>query len=114
MAKYMLMFIDTDERWNSLGEAERKKAYERIGVWWEEHSKQGIIKAGDELQPASTATTVRKRDGKVLVTDGPFMEAKERIGGYGIVEVANLDEAIALAKTWPGGDVEVRPLVEDH
>ncbi len=114
MAKYMLMFIGSDERWESMPAAEREKAYQAIGVWWNDLSSKGIIKGGEELQGAHTATTVRKRDGKVLVTDGPFMEAKERIGGFGIVEVANLDEAIALAKTWPGSAVEVRPVVEEH
>ena len=65
------------------------------------------------MQPASTATTVRIQNGKSLVSDGPFIEAKERIGGYAIIEVAGPAEAVELAKTWPaGGTVEVRPLVE--
>jgi hypothetical protein len=59
-----------------------------------------------------TATTVKFNGGKPVVTDGPFSESKETVGGYGVLSVANLDEAIAIAKTWPGGGaVEVRPVV---
>ena len=66
----------------------------------------------DELQAPSTATTVKFVDGKPVVTDGPFIEAKETIGGYAVVDVADLDTALDMAKAWPpGGMVEVRPIV---
>ncbi len=79
---------------------------------------QGIIasgnfKGGDALQPSATATTVRVRDGKVLTTDGPFAETREQLGGYYLIEAADLDEAIAIAARIPdadGGSVEVRPI----
>ncbi len=114
--KYMLMFAGSDEyieEFQSFPEERQQEAYARIGKWWEEHASAGRILEGHQLQPASTATTVRIQNGKSLVTDGPFIEAKERIGGYAIIEVAGLDEAISMAKSWPaGGTVEVRPLVD--
>jgi len=68
---------------------------------------------GHELQPERTATTIRFNNGKPVVTDGPFIEGKETIGGYAEVTVADLDEAIAMAKEWPtGGPVEVRPVID--
>jgi hypothetical protein len=71
---------------------------------------------GEQLQPIETATTVRVRDGEMLLTDGPFVDAKEHLGGYGLVEVSDLDAALEIAARIPaarmGGAVEVRPLVE--
>ena len=62
----------------------------------------------------STATTVRHNGDNTVVTDGPFIEAKETVGGFALIDVANLDEAIEMAKTWPAkGSVEIRPLVLD-
>ncbi len=75
--------------------------------------KAGKFKAGDRLQPAATATTVRVRDGKTLTIDGPYAETKEQLGGYYLVEAANLDEAVAIAARIPGarfGSIEVRPV----
>jgi hypothetical protein len=74
----------------------------------------GAYVAGDALAPTSSATTVRVRDGKTLTTDGPFAETKEQLGGYYLVEVENLDDAIAAAARCPGasgGTMEVRPIV---
>jgi hypothetical protein len=111
--KYMLLFVSdkTEMReWEKLPEAVRNESYARIGHWFEQNADK--IVGGDELQPDHTATTVRFASGKPIVTDGPFLEAKETIGGYAIAEVADLDEALALAKTWPGqGTVELRPVV---
>jgi hypothetical protein len=75
--------------------------------------ERGAFVGGDELQPTATATTIRVRDGKALITDGPFAETKEALGGYYLVEAADLDEAIELAKACPGaswGSIEVRPI----
>ena len=77
--------------------------------------KSGNMKAGDALQPTSTATCVRIRNGKTLTTDGPFAETKEQLGGYYIIECANLDEAIEAAGRLPAvkyGTVEVRPIID--
>lgn len=75
--------------------------------------KSGAFKAGDRLKPSSTATTVRIRDGKTMITDGPFAESREQLGGYYLVEAKDLDEANAIAARIPGartGAIEVRPV----
>jgi hypothetical protein len=76
---------------------------------------RGAMKGGEALQPTATATTVRVRDGKTVTTDGPFAETKEVLGGYYLVEAADLDEAIGYAAMIPGakrGSIEVRPIVD--
>jgi hypothetical protein len=114
--KYVLMFAGTTEeqdQWEKLGKEQMETAYERVNQWFEEHGKAGRIAGGAELRGPNTATTVRHKNGKVTITDGPFIEAKEVIGGFAVVEVKDLDEALAMAKSWPGGStVEVRPVVE--
>jgi hypothetical protein len=110
--KYVLLFAGTmseEERARHPGLAEQ---YERTSAWFGEQIKAGKVLGGEELKGPETATTVRFKGGKPMVTDGPFIEAKEVIGGFAVVDVANLDEALELAKSWPGGDVEVRPIVE--
>ncbi|TAN32396.1 hypothetical protein EPN29_09525 [bacterium] len=115
--KYVLMFTGTmeeQEQWDSQTREEMRAAYAKVGQWFEDHGRAGKIVGGEELQGPGTATTVRFKNGRPVVTDGPFIEAKEVIGGFAIVEVKDLDEALALAKSWPGGStVEVRPVV-DH
>jgi hypothetical protein len=114
--KYVLLFVGNSEdqdAWEKLPKEQLAAAYERAGKWFEEHSKAGKIVGSAELQGPSTATTVRIKNGKPMVTDGPYIEAKEIVGGFAIVEVKDLDEALAMAKTWPAGAVEVRPVV-DH
>jgi hypothetical protein len=79
-----------------------------------EFAKDQII-AGEALQPTTTASTVRMREGEMLISDGPFAETKEQLGGYYLVNCANLDEAIAVAAKIPGakhGSIEVRPIME--
>jgi hypothetical protein len=108
----MLMFISDDSNWDP-NAPEIQEAYKRVNQWFEEHRKSGKIYGGEELKGTNTATTVRQRNGKITVTDGPFTEAKESIGGYALVDVKDLDEAIAMAKTWPVlSTIEVRPLIE--
>jgi len=111
--RYMVL-IAGENTWAGLTEAEQAALYERIGSWWDEQAGQGRIVDGHELQGVETATTVRRgADGNVTVTDGPFVEAKESIGGYAIVDVPDLDAAIALVSGWPApGALEIRPLVE--
>jgi hypothetical protein len=115
--KYIIMFAgsaEDQEQWEKMPKAEAEAAYARVGQWFLEQSNSGKLVGGEELQGPHTATTVRRKNGKVTVTDGPFIESKEVLGGYAIVEVKDLDEALAIAKSWPGGNlVEVRPLV-DH
>jgi len=107
--KYLLMFASNAET-DARSEAEEAAVMARIGPWWEEHAAAGRIVGGLQLQGPETATTVRHDAGGITIVDGPFVESKEQIGGYAVVEVADLDEAIGLARSWPwGGVVEVRP-----
>lgn len=104
----------SEDGWAHMSKDEQDALYGRIGAWWGEHVAAGRIVDGHELEPASTATTVRiGRDGSTSVTDGPFIEGKEMVGGYAILDVADLDQALAVASSWPAPDVlEVRPIVE--
>lgn len=115
--KYMIMFAGTTEEqeaWEKMPKPQLEAQYAKIGKWFEDYGKSGVIVGGEELQGPSTATTIRFKNGKVTVTDGPFIESKEVFGGFAIVDVKDLDEALAVAKSWPGGStVEVRPVV-DH
>ena len=117
--KYM-MLIAADPASETRPEAQQKELGQRIADWWGGQTQTGKIVAGHQLQPAHTATTVKVKggkadvvDGPVYLTDGPFNEAKETVGGYGILDVANLDEALAIVKTWPGNNnFEIRPVIE--
>ena len=110
--KYMLL-IYGDE--NALSETERKDCYtESTQLAHDLHAK-GQYVAANPLQPTAMATSVKVRDGKRLVTDGPFAETREQLGGYFLIEAKNLDEAIAVAAKIPmarKGTVEVRPVIE--
>jgi hypothetical protein len=109
--KYVMLIVDEAGYWETLPENRRAEAFDRIGQWWGELAQKGTIVGGHQLQPADTATTVKVHGGKAEVADGPFF--KEAVGGYGILDVANLDEAIAVVKTWPGdAKLELRPIVE--
>ncbi len=112
--RYMILIASSEDAWDGLSEERRKELYNQIAAWWGEQYASGKVTEGAELQPASTATTVRvDRSGGATVTDGPFMEAKEIVGGYGILNVADLDEAIKIVSTWPGPTtIEIRPIVE--
>jgi len=113
--KYVLLFGGTMEGADQLPEDQRAAAmaeYEKSGQWFEKYTKSGKIVGGEELRGPSTATTVSRKNGKLSVTDGPFIESKEVIGGFAVIDVADLDEAIAIAKEWPG-TVEIRPTI-DH
>ena len=110
--KYLLLLIRDDEAWESLSDEERN--YEGIMRWWGEQASAGRLRDGNELHPARTATTISWENGRPIVTDGPFLESKETIGGYGVFEVPDLDAAIEIARTWPaaGHKVEIRPVME--
>jgi hypothetical protein len=112
MPKYVLLFLGTDAQRDNTAKEQMDRVYAEIGSWWGDLSAKGVIKGGEELAPRRTATTVRRVKGAMQVSDGPFVESKEHVGGFAVVDVADLDAAIALAKSWPAGDVEVRPVVE--
>ena len=112
--KYVLLFCGTDEdarAFAALSEAELKERYTQVGRWFAEN--RGRIGGTNQLLGPETATSVSfSRDGGPTVTDGPFLEGKEQIGGYAEIEVADLDEALEMAKAWPGrGTVEIRPVM---
>ena len=109
--KYVMLIADETGFWEALSEDKRNETFGRIGQWWGALSEKGTIVEGHQFQPAQTATTVKVHGGKAEVANGPF--AREALGGYGVLEVANLDEAIAVVKTWPGdAKLELRPIVE--
>ncbi len=112
--KYMMLIAGNEESWAGYTKDELDSLYARIGEWWNTQEREGRVIGGHELQPSSTATTVRiGADGSTTVIDGPFLEAKEMIGGYGILDVADLDEALSVASSWPAPDtLEIRPIVQ--
>jgi len=88
--------------------------YDGCDGWGEDLARRGKIHGGGGLRPPSEATTIRVRDGEVLLTDGPFTEAKEQVGGYVVLECDDLDEALEIAARHPAatyGSIEVRPIV---
>ena len=110
--KYLLTIYEDEKRWTSLKEDAMNAELGEYYAFGEEF--KGAIKTGEALQPTSTATTVRVRDGKRLTTDGPFAETKEQLGGFYLVDAKDLDEAILMASKIPGarfGSVEVRPVL---
>ena len=114
MPQYMLMFVGNDDEWAAQPKDDLANAYAAIGKWWDDLEKKAVIKGGGELDHQNTATTVRRVKGQMKVSDGPFIESKEHVGGYALISVPDLDAAIAVAKSWPGRSttVEVRPIVE--
>jgi hypothetical protein len=110
--RYMLL-IYLDEQ--ALSEAERQECYEESMQLAHELEASGQYLAAAPLHPTPTATSVRVREGKRLVTDGPFAETREQLGGYFLVDAKDLDEALSIAARIPGaraGTVEVRPVIE--
>lgn len=111
--KYMLLI--TQGEWYASGsDADRNAAMTKVTEWWGKQFGSGKMVDGHQLQSPDTATTVVIERGKYAMLDRPLMEAKEAIGGFGILDVANLDEALAIVKTMPqpDGKVEVRPILE--
>ena len=113
--KYMLLCYDDEAHWQQAGEAKLHAAMqEAVALTHTLHARGQYIEASP-LAQSSTATCVRVRQGKTSVTSGPFAETREMLGGYYLIDVDNLDEAIAIAAKHPGapyGGVEIRPIVE--
>ena len=102
---------------NDVAQGEASEA--EMQAWWQyttDLEKSGKLRGGERLKPSSSATTVRQPNGKTLLSDGPFTESKEQLGGYYVVDADNLDEAVSWAEKMPhfarGGSVEVRPIWE--
>ena len=111
--RYMLLIYLEEQ---AVGEAERQECYVESAQLAQEIHARGQFVAAGPLHPTSTATSIRVRDGKRLVTDGPFAETREQLGGYFLIDAKNLDEAMGIAARIPmarkGGTVEIRPVIE--
>lgn len=110
--KYLLIHC-VDEATEPSGE-QGAEIDRSLAIWIEEMDDRGVLRHGDRLRPVSDATTVRARAGEVLVADGPFAETKEQIGGYDVIECADLEEAIEVASKHPTarlGTIEIRPFL---
>ena len=110
---YLLLIYNNEADTMALGESALKKMIGEYQDFTKSIVQAGNFKAGDRLRPVSTASTVRVRNGKTAITDGPFAETREQLGGYYLVEAKNLDEANAIAARIPGakyGSIEVRPI----
>src|SRR5262245_9761281 len=110
--KYMLLIYAAEQVWT---ERERQDCYGESAALAQALEASGNYLAASPLQSVATATSIRVRDGKPFVTDGPFAETREQLGGYFLVDAKNLDEAIEIAARVPGarkGTVEIRPIVE--
>lgn len=111
--KYILLIYGDEASWDAMSAAEQQAAYEAHGAYSDELEKAGVMRGGYELKPVSTATTLRFTNGKATTVDGPFAETKEQLGGYYLIEVDNLEQAMEWAAKMPAmtsGAVEVRPL----
>jgi hypothetical protein len=113
--KYLLMIYSDERAFEAMGEEERHEIYAAYDELMKDLAAKGHMLGGDELAPTSTATTVQVRGGERLVTDGPFAETKEQLGGYFLIDVDDLDAAIDIAARIPSvrsGSIEVRPIAE--
>jgi hypothetical protein len=112
--KYLCTIYGDESQWTNATPEQISQVMEAYAAFGEEAGQAGVILAGEGLEPTSSATTVRVRDGERMLTDGPFAETKEQLGGFYLLDCANLDEAIDWAARIPGaasGSVEVRPVM---
>jgi len=113
--QYLLLIYHKENEWENFTEERRQNVYGEYGRLREDLVKKGNWIGGNQLQPVSTASTVRVKDKNPLITDGPFAETKEQLAGYFLVEARDLDEALKIASRIPsvalGGSIEVRPVV---
>ena len=112
--QYLMMCCINERQWDEVPADRRDAIMREYGEWVQGLAKAGQYLSGAKLCSSTTATTVRSREGKPVITDGPFAETKEQLGGYHLVECRNLDEALAIARRIPtlgvGGTIEVRPV----
>jgi hypothetical protein len=112
---YMLMCCIDERDWNGLPQAGRDAVMRDYHAWVDDLVGRGTYVAGGKLADSGSATTVRRQDGRAVFTDGPFAETKEQLGGFHVLDCANLDDALAHARRIPtlavGGTIEVRPMI---
>ncbi len=114
--KYMLLIHHDEQLWNAHTEAERQDIYREYRELIQELQTRGQYLVGDQLQAADTAKVIRVRDGQQLLTDGPFAETREQIGGFFLIEAKNLDDAKNIAARIPSartGSIEIRSVVAE-
>ncbi|HEX8393507.1 MAG TPA: YciI family protein [Longimicrobium sp.] len=113
--KYLCMIYDDEQVWANMPKSEAGAMMSEYFAFSNEVAKSGHMIAGEALQPVSTATTIRMRNGKLSTTDGPFAETKEQLGGFYLIEARDLNEAIQIASRIPSvriGSIEIRPVVD--
>jgi hypothetical protein len=112
--QYLLLIYDNEANFANMSQADFATMLQDYGRFTQSIQQSGHHRAGQQLQPVATASTVRVRDGKRQVTDGPFAETREQLGGFYLIEAKDLDEALGIAEQVPSariGSIEVRPLV---
>ena len=112
--QYLLLIYGQESDWDAKTDADRDAVLKEYDDFTRSIAQSGHYRAGNELDVTSTATTVRVRDKKRLVTDGPFAETKEQLGGYYLIDAKDLDEAIEIAARIPSarfGSIEIRPII---
>ena len=116
--RYLLLCCFDEARWSTLPEPERERIMREYGEFQQNLAASGHYLAGAKLGSTQSATTLREHAGKPVITDGPFAETKEQLGGYHLIDCRDLDEALAIARRIPtlraGGAVEVRPVEYGH
>ena len=112
--KYLCLIYDAEKQMADLPQQEGRQMMTEYRTFTDDIIRTGHMVAGEALHPTSTATTIRMRNGRVTTTDGPFAETKEQLGGFYLIEAADLDEAMEIARQVPmleNGAVEIRPLL---
>jgi len=113
--KYLCLIYEDEKLWESMAKSDAEKMFGEYYAFTDDIKRSGHYLSGNPLQPTTTATTVRLRNGKVSTTDGPFAETKEQLGGYYLIEAKDLNDALQVASRIPGariGSIEVRPIQE--
>jgi len=115
--RYMLLIYADERVREALPAEERQASMDKAIAVMEEAGRHGVFAGADPLEPTTTATSLRRRDGQVVITDGPFAETKEQLGGYIILDCKDLDEALEWAAKFPAvcggkGGIEIRPIRE--
>ncbi len=113
--KYLLLCYDDEQGWGKLAESDQQKTLTQVCTVLDDMRANGQYRSVARLQPTASAKSVRVRNGQTLVTDGPFAETREQLGGYFLIDAANLDEAIRIAGRLPGSPrhtIEIRPVME--
>jgi hypothetical protein len=113
MAEFLMLIADDESIRDRMSQSELAAHYNRVGAYFYEHSQAGRMGTGHKLQPWKTARTIRIRGGKRVITDGPFTETKEAVGGYVMINAPDIDAAVEIAAGFPGVEgatIEVRPV----